>query len=144
MTDSLNSPGIRQALERLIRRVDDLERRLRQRATDPAPGYLYDEVVFSMDTLSVAASGRWYPGHTVEIYQAVASLKTAGSSTTTVVVKVNGGTQATINLASSDQYEAASMDDALVADTDYATVETTAVGTSAAGLVVTLRFRRRG
>lgn len=124
-------------------RLSVLERRNADRTQDnTSRGWIYWHETFSQAYPSVAASGRYYPAFTGELYGAVASLKTAGSSTTTVVVKVNGGAQATINLASSDHFEQASLDDILQADVDYATVETTAVGTGAEGLTVELRFRR--
>lgn len=125
-------------------RLDAIDRHSRVKQDSPQPGWLYWEETFSQATLAVQASGRYYPPFTGQIYEAVATLKDAPSSGTyTVVVKVNGGTQATFSLTSGEHYEKQAMDDVLQSDTDYATVETTALGAGASGLVVVLRFRRR-
>lgn len=135
--------SLRHPLTSHHQRISTLERRNKMTQDSPQPDWIYWEETFSQSTVAVAASGRYYLPFTGDIYEAVASLKTAGSSTTTVVVKIDGGTQATINLAASDQFEKALLAATLESDTDYATVETTAAGTGAQGLVVTLRFRRR-
>lgn len=141
MTDSLNGPGIAARLDRLVRRIEDLERRLRARSTErpAAAAPLYAEFAQSA-SVSVASSPRWYPARTATLEEVVASLDTAGSSNTVVTVYVNGGSQGTITLGSGVNKNSATFNDVLVADTDWLTVGVTTAGTGAAKLTVQARL----
>lgn len=129
-----NTQRWQQAMER---RVGNLERR---QSDAPAAARRQGEIIFSQALLSVDESGRYYPPIPCRLVGVVATLATAGSSTTTVQVAVNGGVQGTVSLVSGDHFQAIPMANGLAADVDYVTVETTAVGAGAAGLVVSVRF----
>lgn len=141
MTDSLNSPGIAARIDRLIRRVEDLERRLRARSTDrPADAEPLEAPFFHGGPLSTTTSGRWYPRRTATLSQVWCSLDTAGSTSTVVTVYVNGGSQGTVTIPGSANTGSATFDDVLVADADYLTVAATTVGTGAEDLTVQARL----
>lgn len=141
MTDSLNGPGVMERLTRLVRRVDDLERRLRARSAAKPPAAEPLEGIFSLaGALTTVASGRWYPRRTGTLTNVFASLDTAGSSSTVVTVYVDGASQGTITLGSGVNKSSVTFDDVLVADTDYLTVAVTTVGTGAANLTVQARL----
>lgn len=141
MTDSLNGPDFFARFMRLVRRVEDLERRLRTRATDRPTALEPLEATFShAGTPTTDESGRWYPRRTATLTAVVASLGTAGSSSTVVEVSVNGGVQATVTLGSGVNLGNDTAAAVLVADTDYLTVAATSVGTGAADLTVQARL----
>ena len=91
---------------------------------------------FSQATVAVEASPRWSPDKTVRICQVDATLDTPGSSTTTVVVKKNGSTVATLTLNAGRYHQTALLTDVSLTQFDYLTVETTAAGTGAKNLNV--------
>lgn len=87
--------------------------------------------------LTVSTSGRYYPPINVQLTKMVVSLGTAGSTSTTVVLRKNGaiiGT-ATVGGAAGNKVEVA-LAVSLQADTDYLSCSITAVGTGATDLVV--------
>ncbi len=142
MTDSLDGPNISRRLDRTIKRVEDLERRLRSRVIDNRPEPLEPlEATFShAGTPTTAVSPRWYPSRTANLYRVLVSLGTTGTTSTVVTVYVNGGSQGTITLTSGTAKNTGTFDDVLVADTDYLTVAATTVGTGAAKLTVQARL----
>jgi len=141
MTETLNGPNLPARLERLVRRVDDLERRLRNRATEaPDPGEPLEATFSHSGTPTTAASARWYPRRTATLTQVIVSLATAGTTSTIVTVYVNGGSQGTITLASGVNKNTGTFNNVLVVDTDYLTVAATTVGTAAANLTVQARL----
>lgn len=141
MTDSLNGPGLTARLARLQTRVEDIERRLRTRATTrPVPAEPLEAVFSHAGTPTTDPSPRWTPRRTATLTTVVVSLATAGSSNTVVTVYVNDGSQGTITLGSSVEQATGTFDDVLVADTDYLTVAATTVGTGAADLTVQARL----
>ena len=91
---------------------------------------------FSQATVAVEASPRWQPDKAMRLTQIDATLDTPGSSTTTVVVKKNGSTVATLTLASGIYHQTNLPVDVSLSTTDYLTVETTAAGTGAKNLNV--------
>ena len=91
---------------------------------------------FSQATVAVEGSARWSPDKTVRITQVDATLDTPGTSTTTVVVKRNGSTVATLSLASGIYHQTALLTDVSLTAFDWLTVETTAAGTGAKNLNV--------
>lgn len=91
---------------------------------------------FSQATVAVEASPRWQPEKTMRLCQVDATLDTPGTSTTTVVVKKNGSTVATLTLNSGRYHQTALLTDVSLTSTDYLTVETTAAGTGAKNLNV--------
>ena len=91
---------------------------------------------FSQATVAVETSPRWSPDKTVRICQVDATLDTPGTSTTTVVVKKNGSTVATLSLASGIYHQTALLTDCSLTAFDWLTVGTTAAGTGAANLNV--------
>ena len=91
---------------------------------------------FSQATVAVEGSARWSPDKTVRITQVDATLDTPGTSTTTVVVKKNGSTVATLSLTSGKYHQTALLFDVSLTAFDWLTVETTAAGTGAKNLNV--------
>jgi hypothetical protein len=141
VTDRLDGPSNASRLTRLVKRVEDLERRLQARTAGRPPAAEPLEAVFShAGTPTTATSARWYPRRTATLSDAIVSLGTAGSSSTVVTVYVNGGSQGTITLGSGVHANSGTFDDVLVADTDYLTVAATTVGTGAADLTVQARL----
>jgi len=141
VTETLNGPNLPARLERLVRRVEDLERRLRTANTErPLPLEPLEATFSHAGTPTTAASARWYPRRTATLTQVLVSLATAGTTSTIVTVYVNGGSQGTITLASGVNKNTATFDDVLVADTDHLTVAATTVGTGAKDLTVQARL----
>jgi hypothetical protein len=109
---------------------------------------------FSQDTLEVADSGIKYPSDYGRLQSAFVTLKTAGSTATTCVVKIagfpvtfsqSGGASSTTITIPAGRDAVFGMTTAQVDVTPLYSmqVSTTAVGTGAAGLVVTLVFGER-
>lgn len=93
-----------------------------------------EPITFSMPGAVVLdTSGRYYPTTSVKALYFKVSLKTTGTTTTTVVLKKNGTTVATVSLASGVQENSVAVSTTWTPD-DYATVQTTAAGTGALGL----------
>jgi len=104
----------------------------------PVPGR--GEIVFNQSgAISVAASDKWPAPAAVTLTRARVALRTAGSSTTTAVVKVGSTTVATITLASTVSAATVSIG-ADVAANGLVWIDTTAAGTGAVGLVVAVEF----
>ncbi len=83
----------------------------------------------------VAVSGKYYPPTNVLALRMIASLTTAGSTDTTVVLYRNDVSVATVTIPSGGGLFAVDVNVTFGAN-DYATVECTAAGTGAEGLVV--------
>lgn len=116
-----------------VRRSVDAER--------PSGAASRPSVVFSLPgSVAASTSGPWVADAGTTLVSVRALLGTAGSSSTTVVVKVNGTSVGTVTLASGDTSERADINAALVADTDVVTMAVTAAGTGAADLTVIARF----
>ena len=94
---------------------------------------------FSQADVKVEASPRWQPDKTMRLTQIDMTLDTPGTSTTTVVVKKNGSTVATLSLASGKYHQTALLWDVSLTTADWLTVETTAAGTGAKNLSVQMR-----
>ncbi len=140
MARAAEVPGQVDQTARLVRRVENLERGQRL-ANNPRSTAEPLEATFShAGTPTTAASARWYPRRTATLTRVIASLATAGTTSTIVTVYVNGGSQGTITLASGVNKNTGTFDDVLVADTDYLTVAATTVGTGAAKLTVQARL----
>lgn len=140
MTDSLNGPNIAARIDRLVRRIEDLERRLRARSTErPAPEPPLEAVFSHSGTPTTSASGRWYPRRTATLGQVFAS-RTAGTTSCVVTVYVNGGSQGTVTISGTGLTGTGTFDDVLVGDTDYVTVAATTVGTGTTDLTVQARL----
>lgn len=124
------------------RDIKAIQRRLRTSGGDTRPTRTEPlEAVFShAGTPSTEPSARWYPRRTARLVSVLASLATAGSSSTVVTVYVNGGGQGTVTLGSGVNKATAVFDDVLVADADYLTVAATTVGTGAEDLTVQARL----
>lgn len=86
----------------------------------------------------VSTSPPWTPFGQVTISNVRVLLGTAGSSTTTVALKKNGTTFATVSLASSATDSTPQLATATLAPGDLLTVAVTAAGTSASDLTVVL------
>jgi len=85
--------------------------------------------------LSLDISGVYRPIKATKLIRIAASLRVAGSTTTTVVLLINGTSEETISLAASDTYEYKSIEVDVSVGTAIQ-VQTTAVGTGAEDLVV--------
>lgn len=137
MPATLRLPDLRTTLEGLRKRIEVLERRIREQ-----PGAeTEDELIFSLPGALVAStSPRGYVRNTSRLVNVVVSLGTAGSSTTTVLVKKNGSTIETITLGSGVNFDRTRTSVSFTADSDYMTVTVSGVGTGAADLTVQARF----
>lgn len=102
-----------------------------------------DEQIFNLaSSLYAHESARWYPPATITVVSYIASLDTAGSTTSTIIVKRNGSTVKTISMTSGEQFEAGELVLAVNPE-DYLQVEITVAGTGAVGLDVQLRYQHR-
>ena len=86
--------------------------------------------------LTVSESGRYYPPRLLRLVRLQAALKTAGSTSTTIVVKRDGTVVATLVIAAGDTLAGMELSVA-VPTTSYVTMGVTVVGTGARDLVVT-------
>lgn len=92
--------------------------------------------------LVASTSPRWYAPRALTLTKVFGSLGTAGTSTTTINIKLNGTTVATLSFTSGTQTNSTTTISTanLAADTDYVTVEIATAGTSAANLDVQVRY----
>ncbi len=88
--------------------------------------------------VSLAASGRYHPAIARRVVEVVASLSTAGTSSTTLEWRKNGVVQVSMVLVAGVTYLAVPVNVEML-PTDYLTVATTAAGAGAVGLVVQSR-----
>lgn len=101
------------------------------------------EIVFTLPgSVSATASPRWYPPRGISVVKVFGSLTASGASTTTVDIKRNGTTIATLSFGSGvfTATDTTVTTPGLTADTDYLTAEVTAVGTGATNLTVQVRY----
>lgn len=141
MTDSLKGPSGADDYRRLVRRVDDLERRLRTRSAPDQAGYLYLDVPFDY-TSGVDPSKRYSPPFTAELIELYGTLTDDGSTSTTVDLTINGGAQETLTVASSAFSGTETVSHVLEGRVDYMQLEAT-LGTGADGLLICALFRWR-
>jgi hypothetical protein len=92
--------------------------------------------------VAASTSPRWYAPRALTIVNVFGSLGTDGAGTTTVNVKRNGTTVATLSFASGAHTasDTTITTPGMTADTDYLEVEVTAVGTGAEDLDVQVRY----
>lgn len=134
MTGQVNPQDLGRIVSGLLRRVETLERL--RRGSNPNLGY--GPAIFNLEgSLSVSTSdpdvssvGRTYT-------KCGLGLTTAGSTSTTVAIKVGGATVETLTLASSATADVQSVTVVVPRETALQ-VAVTGVGTGAAGLVVRL------
>lgn len=125
-------------VRRILARLENLERRT-SKLTRPVE---LEVLRFSLaGAVSVAEGGPDTAAVGGAVIAVVARLGTAGTSTTTVVVKVNGTTISTLNLASGATVARDYPNERIGADVDLVTVETTAAGAGAEDLQVQVRLR---
>ncbi len=96
-------------------------------------------VVFSLGTIQVLSSGRFYHSRSTHYSRMVASLDTAGTSTTTVVLRKNGVaiSGASISFTSGQSgRKSVGINVSFLADSDYLTAACTVAPATAANLVV--------
>ena len=137
MTRTLQLPDVRVLLRNLERRLSILERRIREQQG----AAFNDETVFSLpEAVAASTSPKAYLRADCRMVNVVASLGTAGSSTTTVQVKKNGSTVVTLTLAASATFTRTRANVGFIEDTDYITVTVSAAGTGAKDLTVQARF----
>ena len=144
MSGRLPLPSANRAIDELDAEFLDIRRRIRTRAV-PKNGVEIIEKEFTPSGSAVAVTPRgrrYYPWATVTLYEVLVSLDTAGTSTTTVKIYINGGLWATINLAAGDNLALVAMDNILQANIDYLQVEVSAAGAGAKDLTVQARMRR--
>ena len=143
MTRPVRIPTPRSEVADLKERVLDLERRLRARQDQLRPADVAagaGVMIFHQPgtvALSPSVVARWHPPASSSL-AVVASLGTAGSSSTVVTFYKNGSaiSGGTVTLTSSDQYESATIAATFNGTTDYLTARVTTAGTTAAELVV--------
>ena len=122
------------------KRIYELERKLRARQEDTRPSLTRGALcIFNLNgTLSVSASDHFPIPTSCQLTVVRARLKTAGSSTTTAVLKANASTTvAPFSFSSSSVTPSSNptVANRLTVD-DYLWLDVTAAGTSAAGLVL--------
>lgn len=122
----------------LLRRVENLEALLNRAPT--GAGDNPNEITYTLSgPVQVDTSPRYYPTGPVALTDYLVSLGTAASTSTTILVKVNGTTEATITVPASTQKLTGSLD-IVVTTSDYVTVGVSVVGTGADDLFVSLRY----
>lgn len=119
------------ALEERDRELEDYLAGLSTGAASSIPAFM-----FGKPLLVGASSGRWYATADVSYSGVFASLGTAGTSTTTAVLKKNGTTVATLSFASGANTDDETVAISLTAKTDYLTAEITDAGTGALDLTI--------
>lgn len=109
------------------------------------------EQTFTKDTLEASVSPPWSPSEYVRLQSAFVQVKTRGTTSTTLTVRVNavaqtftlsgGATSSTITLpANTDNIFCMTTSHVRIQPTDVVSVEILTFGTSAAGLTVQLMF----
>lgn len=104
----------------------------------PGPAIEVATFTASGDVATFTGTSRYYLDMAGTVKVARASLGTAGSTTTTAVVKKNGTIIATVSLGSTVNTLAV-QPEVSVSTGDFLTVDVTAAGTGAKDLVVTVR-----
>ena len=126
--------------ERLLQLHQRRTPREATRSTLVGPSRSTGEVVFNLSgPISVSSSDRWPTPAAVTVTRARATLRTAGSSTTTALVKVGSTTVATITLASTETAATVAVG-ADAAAGALVWIDATAAGTGAVGLVVAVEY----
>lgn len=137
MTKGLTPPTLPSDVSSLKKRVTDLERKLNN-ASGLNP---YLGVPFSLaGTIFVSESPPWSSPVKLRISSLAVLLGTAGSSTTTVALKINGSTVATVNVAAGEKSRKLTISQQLAPDQDVVSVACTASGNGAKDLDVIVRF----
>ncbi len=96
-------------------------------------------IIFSLGTVQTLTSGRYYPDRATQYTRMSASLDTAGTSMTTVVLRKNGTTisGASISFTSGESgRKSVGINVDFLADSDYLTAACTVAGTGATNLVI--------
>lgn len=139
MSTSITPPGVSKALADLVGRVGILERRINP--VNPTKLGPNGEIIFSY--AGALASSTESPPAKLRYGGIIASLAvglgTAGSSDTTLEVKQNGTTIATVIVPSSSTDFSADIGLAVSAE-DRITINVATAGTSAADMTATARF----
>lgn len=137
MGSTLLLPEIGRILAGFERRLAIIERRIRTPPTFPTE----TELIFSLPgVVLVSTSPKAYLRADSRLVNIVCSLGTTGTSTTTVQIKKNGSTIATVTLTSGVGFSRIRAGETFIADSDAVTVNVSGAGTGAAGLIVQLRF----
>lgn len=136
MTRGLTPPSVTGDLSSLKKRVTDLERKLD--AFGKTRPYL--GTPFSLaGAIYVSESPPWTTPVKLTIVEIVGLLGTAGSTTTTVALKVNGTTIVSLNIAAGEQLRKLTTSKILAPDQDVVTIACTAAGEGAEDLDVIVR-----
>lgn len=107
----------------------------------PKEGGTLEAPPFSLASLALSTSDRYYPPTATRVIRLVASLKTAGSSPTSLYLLKNGAQTQGLTIPASDNIEAVDCSVPYSGpEQDYMQVQVTAVGTGAAGLTVQPRL----
>ena len=137
MSRGITPPTNRSTSSDLKRRLTDVERKLDRsgaNVTDQGQPFTLAGSIYTSN------SSPWTPYTSVELVRIITMLGTAGSTTTTVTVSINGDVYQTINLESGIDMAKNSMSRVLVPDEDIVVVACTAAGTDAEDLSVILQY----
>jgi len=136
MATALLPPTVQRLFDDLRRRVEILERR---RRTDDS--IVAGEIVFTLPgAVTTSESPNFYLRDGGYVTAMVCSLQTAGTTTTTVVLKQDGATVATATLASGVTFSRITPRARYGADTEAMSVAVSGAGTGAKDLSVQIRY----
>lgn len=111
--------------------------------TTVSPQGLVELPPFSLaGIMRVSVSPRYYSPVVVRLTKLVVSLGTAGTTTTTVELRKNGGAIASVSLGAGETFATTALSDGMVNDLDYLQVAVTAAGSGAEDLDVQVRCRQ--
>lgn len=136
MTKGLTPPSVSGELSSLKKRVSDLERRL-----DDLTKHKYLGIPFSLGgPIYISESPPWSSPVKLRISSMVVILGSAGTTTTTVELKVNDATVITVSLGAEEIFKRVTLSKPLAPDVDFVKVAVTAAGETAKNLDVIIRF----
>lgn len=137
MTQGLTPPSVAKDLSTLKKRVSDLERRL-DALTSPNN---YLGIPFSLGgRIYLSESPPWTSPIKLRISTMVVMLGVAGTSTTTVALRVNGSTVTSVSLSAGETFKRVTLSKFVVPDVDFVKMAITAAGESAEDLDAIIRF----
>lgn len=146
MTRPIRPPTPIASFAGLDQRVKDLELALRQRTTpantsvSSAPSQSDEWVTFNITGAISGASDDYTPVASGHLFYIFNTLKVVGGSDSTVAILKNGVQVATYTIPASVKQVAATPNLDFSVGADYLTLSILSAGTSAQGLVATVRF----
>lgn len=131
-------------VEGLSRRLDEMQRQIadiNRRLGGSGEGRRSNEsVTWYMHTLDTVEWGGWYAASHQRVSYFVVSLLTAGTTTTTCHLNIDGVSVGSVSLTSGETFGKTRIASEVYTDDGILSAEVTAVGTDAEGLTATARF----